>query len=134
MISFTEKQRKLFMNILSVVFISTILYATLSFVFLYNLSINKFTASSDFITIIILGIFTYIGYDIVSGKIKFNKNKFRNSFGKKPEKKKQHKAKNVINKKKQPKGTSVCPQCHHIITGTYCRRCRITWDEDELSY
>lgn len=131
----TKKQRELGMKISSVIFIAVIIYALLSFLLQYNLSFNKFIASSDFVTVMILGIFSYLGYEILSGKRKFkiakrpNTKTHRNT----PRKKKpKHHTNTTRTKKKPARGTVRCPQCHHLIVGTYCSRCEVTWDEDEL--
>ena len=132
-IRLTKKQHQLSMNILSVLFIATILYAILSFLLQYNLSINKFIASSDFVTIMVLGILSYVGYEIMSGKRKIRIKKQTKTHRNTPKKQKRPKNTNTTpTPKKQRRGTARCPQCYHLIVGTYCPRCRVTWSEDEL--
>jgi hypothetical protein len=122
----TKEQRSLVMKILTIIFFTIILYGFLSFVLLYELSINKFVSSSDFITLMVVGILTYVSYDIISGKKKIN------IVRKTPQNKKKHNTTNTTKtRKKQPRGTSICPQCHHLMIGDYCKRCRITWDLNE---
>ena len=114
------KQKLLVGNILSIIFAVTAIYGLLEFVLVYNIDFFKFTASSDFITLIILAIFCYIGWKMIKNsmtksekqQLKRPKLKHKNQ-SRKTQKPKYHK----------PTGTWTCPRCNHLTSGEYCKTC-----------
>jgi len=131
-IRLSEKKKKLFLNVISIIFIFNILYAVLAFFVLYQFSIFKFTASQDFITAIVIGVLSYIAFEIIQGKKKEKKTMRKTNRKPSKNKKLQQKTNIIKHNSNTPKGTSTCPQCGHLMIGVYCRRCNITWDKDEL--
>lgn len=129
------KLKKLFGNIISVLFIIVILYAVLILVFPvswggYGLNVFGFIQSPDLVTVIMLGFFLYLAWAFLSGrKIKV------------PEQPKGKKTKfNIPNpygvqsarQKQQPKlhnnpiirGSWKCPKCEFLVVATSrCPKC-----------
>jgi len=139
--------KKLFGNIISICFLAIVLYAMLSLVFLHGLNFMGFLTSSDFVTVIMVGFFLYMGWSILSGKklnIPQQKPQEKKTFKPKPIKRRppiqrqepQQMEEIIIEEKKTTKrvpkqqnnpvirGSWRCPKCEFLVVGSSrCPKC-----------
>lgn len=124
------KKRKLIENLFVVGFMCTLAYTFIT-LGVYGGDVMAFMQSSTMITIVVLLIFTYMGWSVVNkGKLSIPQQK--GTQQKKPQKQPQK----VSVRKKQPhlsipsqpkktpsRGSMKCPRCNSLIMGEECRQC-----------
>ena len=105
---------KLILDSLSIVFMFVIIWAVILFVFMYGMDIFKFTGSSDFVTVLVLGILSGVGFDII--KKKSIKDGTYKQIGNIRKSGSPHRGRRYV-------GTWTCPKCGALAKDNICGKC-----------
>ena len=121
------KLKRLFGNIISILFIVTVLYGVLSLIINYSFNVMSFMQSPDLVTVILMGFFLYLAWALLSGKSikvpeqkKDKKTQFNipNLYATKKPTRQRPQRKPKLKNNPVIRGSWKCPKCEFLVVAT----------------
>jgi len=120
-------QKKLLLSNICIILVSfTLVYAMLLFMLIYKLDFFAFTASQDFITVMILSILFFVGFKIIYNAVDRQELKHLKKESRRKRKQRHHKTSpptNNLSTSHKLTGTWHCPVCNNLAKGAFCNNC-----------